>query len=175
MKIKQYQLLYEMLESDIPELDKAYHFYAIMKGQEYNDDLPISKVLDYYQNKQVNLNTSGFIPYYRIGWKLYRLNLNITHNSASDNMAIIAFCANKNELMANLHKVLATMTKRTQAQRKDAKYFDWLSNKIKENISVNVAYSAAIFFLKHYSHTEILKRLTTQMQKVNKKLEALKK
>lgn len=166
-----------MMQSDISELDKAYHFYAIMKGKEFEEveTITINKVLNYYKSKNVNIHAIPMYAIYRLGWWFKRLNLNITHNTASDNMAIMAFCSNEDELIENLHKVLATMTRRTHKQRKSGRYFDNLSNRIQNEVNVNVAYSMAVFFLKHYNKDAILQRLTTSLEKITKKLERLRK
>lgn len=175
MKIKQYQEVYKLTKSDIPELEKAYHFYAIMKGKEYEDveHLPINKVLKFYAKKLQKPSNNTVIPIYRIGLRFYRLNLNITHNTAQDNMAVISFCASEDSMVENLHNILATMTRRTKKQRKSAVHFERLANKIRNKVSWKVAYNLAGFFLTNYNETTILKRLTQMQKNTNTQLERL--
>ena len=175
MKIKQYQEVYKILNSDISELDKAYHYYAIMHNQEYNGDLPINTILKFYKSSTLNNKKRGLVPWYRIGFKIHKLNLNITHNTASDNMSVIAFCANEDSMVENLHKILATMTKRSQSQRKSGAYFDKLANSIREKVDWRVAYNLSLFFLKNYNEDKILKKLTQNLNNVNTRLKKLQK
>jgi hypothetical protein len=177
MKIYQYQQVYKILKSDIPELDKACHFYAILKNKPYEEveNIPIKKVLDFYKKDHLGVKNKHVKPIYRIGFRFYRINLDVLYNTTSDNISVIAFCANEDALTENLHKILATMTRRTAKQRKSGAYFDKLASKIQKKVNWEVAYNLAIFFSKHYNRIKILKELTARQSKINKELSQLLK
>lgn len=172
MNIKQYQELYRVLSQDLPELDKACYYYGIMKGMDYEDvceKIPVAKVLKFY-SKFKGIQKKPFFGIYRIGWKFYRIKLDITNNTVDENVSIQSLASNQDETINNLHLILATMTKR---KNKSAKYLNQLADKIQKNVSIGMAYSLTVFFLKVYSRENLLKHLTTRLQKVNKELETI--
>lgn len=172
MKIKQYQELYRVLSQDLPELDKACYYYGIMKGIDYDEvceTVPVSKVLKFYGNFK-GIQKKPFFGIYRIGWKFYRVNLDITNNTVDENVSIQSLASNQDDTINNLHLILATMTKR---KNKSSKYLNQLAEKIQNNISIGMAYSLTVFFLKVYSKDNLLKHLTARLQKVNKEMETI--
>jgi len=172
MNINQYQEVYQLLNSDIEPNEKACAFYAIindMEVEEVKTKVPFRKVLKYY-NVNKHIKQVPIYAWYRIGWKLYFLDLNFSQYTAADVIALRAYFASETEMVSNLHKIMALLTKR---KNKSVDYFNELSEKIKDKVSVSKAYSIGVFFCENYSETQLLKTLTKRMKKVNNKLEKL--
>jgi len=170
MNIDKYQQLYLLNQTDISEMEKHYHYYSIIKNKTFDEvsALPIAKIL---KIPTYVLNPKMIFPYYRIGWRFYKINLNILHNIASDNMAVIAFGCNESSLVENLHKILATITKR---KNRSPEYFEQLAEKIKAKVNINFAYGVTVFFLNNYSIENMTKIMTKQMLMITQKIRKLK-
>ena len=169
MKIKQYQELYRVLSQDLPELDKACYYYGIMHNLDYDyvcENIPVAKVLRFYGEFK-GIQKKSVFSIYRIGWKFYRINLNISENTVDENVSIQSLASGQDDTIANLHVILATMTKRKD---KSAKYLNALAEKIQKNVTIDLAYSLTIFFLKVYNKENLLKLMTARLKKVNKEL-----
>lgn len=172
MNINQYQEVYQLLNSDIEPNDKACAFYGIVKGMEVEDvktKVPFRKVLNFYNVNKL-IKQVPIYAWYRIGWKFYFLDLNFSQYTAADVIALRAYFANEDEMVSNLHKIMALLTKR---KNKSVDYFNELSEKIKDKVSVSKAYTIGVFFCENYNEVQLLKTLTKRMQKVNNKLQKL--
>jgi chaperonin cofactor prefoldin len=140
-----------------------------MEVEDVKNSVPFVKVLKYY-NVNKHIKQVPIYAWYRIGWRFYFLDLNFSQYTAADVIALRAYFASEDEMVSNLHKVMALLTKRKD---KSVEYFNKLSEKIKDKVSVSKAYTIGVFFCKNYSETEVLKRLTKRMEKVNSELRKL--
>lgn len=169
MKINQYQEVYELLNSDMPDMEKACAFYSVVKKVDFDhvkDRVPIKKVLKFYR-KFNGIKPAIIYGWYWIGWKLYRFDLNFSEYTAADVIALRSYFASEKELVNNLHKVVALVTIRKD---KSLEHFENLSEKILKRMNVNKAYALSVFFCENYSEERQLIMLTKRLQKVNKKL-----
>jgi len=176
MKIHEYQQVYKLLnDNSIEPNDKAVGFWSILKGEDFEEvrkKVPLNK-LHNYMKKWKGIKPSPVFMWYRIGWKFYRLNLNPHSNTSEDTTNVIALAANEESLMENIHKIMATFTRR---KNRSSEYYIELSEKIRQHVTINKALALAGFFLTSYEmeRKRELMSLTKKMKKINRELEQMK-
>jgi len=173
MKIYQYQQVYKILrDDDLQPIEKALWFWSILKKVSYEKaeaEVPLNKLTEFFKRKDIQ--PSPFFAWYRIGWRIYRVQLDAFKCTSGDINGALALGVDEESLVSNIHEIMATYTIRKDKSRE---YHKKLSEKIKYNVDAGKALSIAGFFLTNYEGTreKLLKILTNRMQKINQKLQA---
>lgn len=174
--IQTFQQLNNIAQSDLEDVDKAIEFVRIFTGKTADevDKMNVKKfnklckkVLDIFENSMQNINDSKPSNWMWIGRKLFYINYNIAEISANKYVETAIFSQN---LIDNLHKVMATMVYETKLTWKGIKIKPYDPSK-HERISdlmlkadFKHSYHVAVFFyqllrnsivsLKHYMEAE---------------------
>ena len=125
--IEKFQQLNNIAQSDLEDVDKAIEFVRIFTGKtpEQIDSMNVKKfnrlckkVLDIFENSMQKVNDDKPSNWMWIGTKLFYINYNIAEISANKYVETAIFSEN---LIDNLHKVMATMVYETKWTLKGVK------------------------------------------------------
>jgi hypothetical protein len=120
LTIQRFQELNNIAQSDLEEVDKAIEFVRIFTGKtpEEVDKMNVKKfnrlckkVLDIFENSMQKVNDDKPSNWVWVGRKLFYINYNIAEISANKYVETAIFSQN---LIDNLHKVMATMVYETK-------------------------------------------------------------
>ena len=127
LTIQRFQQLNNIAQSDLEDVDKAIEFVRIFTGKnaEQVDKMNVKKfnrlckkVLDIFENSMQKVNDAKPSNWMWVRGKLFYINYNIAEISANKYVETAIFSQN---LIDNLHKVMATMVYETKLTWKGIK------------------------------------------------------
>lgn len=135
LTIEKFQQLHNIAMSDLDEVDKAIEFVRIFTGKtaEQIDKMNINKfnrlckkVLDIFENSMQKINDDKPTNWLWVGTKLFYINYNVAEIGANKYVETAIFSQN---LIDNLHKVMASMVYETKWTWKGVKVLPYDSSK----------------------------------------------
>ena len=135
LTIQRFQQLNNIAQSDLDDVDKAIEFVRIFTGKtpEEVDKMNVKKfnrlckkVLDIFENSMQKVNDDKPSNWLWVGTKLFYINYDIAELSANKYVETAIFSQN---LIDNLHKVMATMVYETEWTWKGIKVKPYDSSK----------------------------------------------
>jgi hypothetical protein len=169
VSVGQYQQIDIILRSDLLPLDKELHIYSILFGRpvEWFEELPLSELVKYRQRTEFlkELPKDILTARVKVAQRRYQLTLNIESLTGGDFIDLTTYTKNKDEIIENMHKLLAIFMKPV----KPWYYFGKMNVPLKEReadakrMVMSDAYPLTLFFCK------VLNNLPTAMQDYLKK------
>lgn len=178
--IQTFQQLNNIAQSDLEDIDKAIEFVRIFTGKtaEEVDKMNVKKfnrlckkVLDIFENSMQNISEQKPSNWMWVKGKLFYINYNIAEISANKYVETAIFSQN---LIDNLHKVMATMVYETKWTLKGIKIKPYDSSKhpkISElmlEADFKHCYHSAVFFYQLLRNSILSLRPYMETEGVNK-------
>jgi hypothetical protein len=165
LTIEKFQQLNNIALSDMKEFDKAIEFVRIFTGKtiEQIDDMSVtkfnkicSKVMAKFDDAIKKIDNDKPKNWIKVCGKLYYINYNIAQISANKYVETAIF---SNDVIGNLHKILATMVYETKWTWKGVKILPYNAAKHEEISTIMLqsdfkeSYHTALFFYHVFKNT----------------------